>query len=1174
MLLRRYDVHGDSVISSSLNTRLTGFENVIYKKNIMNKSFKCFAATVLFVAGAVNPCLLRAQNYGLLGMDVFPKERLLLPTKDSVPMLRTAGSQPSPFVINTNETPKMYQPALPSPNATALGQFGSIPVGYYTGVPEISVPIYELNLNGKSIPVNISYHASGITVAQEASMVGLGWVLNAGGCITKEVNGWDDFSNSPTGYYYNFNNTLPSTNNFINTDSDIFPQELYTYEQHMKNQWEREPDMFHFNFAGFSGTMFFDLCGRGENTYSIAKAMILNEKEYLDARYHINSKSWVITDALGFAYYFNTKENTVTYQTRENATQYFAPYRPLLRRDIQPETITAWLLDSIVSPQKNVIRFNYTIESVYSIPVSSERVYYSNLDQKPTNLDFHYKYYSCSSQIQQQALLKNIQLDNENLTFTYSDRLDIESSQTGVKAKKLQGINIKDKDESIKNITFEYSYLGNVNDYSKCRLMLDSLLFAGNSSQSIKYSFVYNREELPAKNSLSQDYWGYYNGGTGPSYTDINYLNTNGFYWSAAPPYLSDTGYYIPGFDKTPDEKLMLRGMLTNIIYPTGGKTVFEYEAHTFLHSGVESPLCAAQTIELTKWSYVTLYEGNPEGEIMCDALPTDTFSMQENGWAMLHYEYSKKSYDKAEYMNPMVVTIEKLSGNKFIPFKTSEFSFDEESESRNIRFYFPKGTYRMDITMPKEHSPENVYLVLTGLYNKVLNKGGGLRIKQIADFTEENSINRRIFSYDKSGALILLPEYHKKVVLYSDLSEESEILDHGNIVHYYYGSNSPASPLKSSSLSGYVGYSFIEERKIGTNNEDNGTTEYYFNNMADETTEYPTLFILNYPTIPYLNNGSPSEIYYYDQKDNLKRKKTFQYVRTNQRSVKGLKVQTLPFTMTYIRFYDVYSERWHLEREIDEEYFENTTTPKVTTTEYQYNATNWLCNYTKSSINGHTMEKFIKYPNDFNNAANIGMCRRSMIGIPLEQLVTKDGKIIDGQRTVYKDTLGMYLPDAVDALSMTIPGTWENYTQFYEEKLKIGSYNKNGNAQYQQSATEKVTFLWSYNNKKIVAMINNVTYQEVENALTATYLKSLTDSSNPDIKRLDTMLRTLLANKIVLITTYSYKPLVGLMTTTDPKGLTTYYNYDCFHRLCEVYRMNNNIKEVIESYTYKYAIE
>jgi hypothetical protein len=87
------------------------------------------------------------------------------------------------------QTTHLSQTAPPSPNAASLGLYGAIPVGHYTGVPDISVPIYEIELDGKKFPVNISYHASGIKVSQEASVVGLGWTLNAGGCIVKEVRG-------------------------------------------------------------------------------------------------------------------------------------------------------------------------------------------------------------------------------------------------------------------------------------------------------------------------------------------------------------------------------------------------------------------------------------------------------------------------------------------------------------------------------------------------------------------------------------------------------------------------------------------------------------------------------------------------------------------------------------------------------------------------------------------------------------------------------------------------------------------------------------------------------------------------------------------------------------------------------------------------------------------------
>ena len=39
-----------------------------------------------------------------------------------------------------------------------------------------------------------------------------------------------------------------------------------------------------------------------------------------------------------------------------------------------------------------------------------------------------------------------------------------------------------------------------------------------------------------------------------------------------------------------------------------------------------------------------------------------------------------------------------------------------------------------------------------------------------------------------------------------------------------------------------------------------------------------------------------------------------------------------------------------------------------------------------------------------------------------------------------------------------------------------------------------------------------------------------------------------LLANAMVI--TYTYDPLIGITSTTDPKGSTTYYEHDDFNRL------------------------
>lgn len=77
----------------------------------------------------------------------------------------------------------------PTPEAAALIRFVEYPVSYYTGVPEISVPLYTVKSREISFPVSLNYHASGIKVEDVSGFVGLGWSLNAGGVISRVAHG-------------------------------------------------------------------------------------------------------------------------------------------------------------------------------------------------------------------------------------------------------------------------------------------------------------------------------------------------------------------------------------------------------------------------------------------------------------------------------------------------------------------------------------------------------------------------------------------------------------------------------------------------------------------------------------------------------------------------------------------------------------------------------------------------------------------------------------------------------------------------------------------------------------------------------------------------------------------------------------------------------------------------
>src|SRR5882757_6825583 len=67
-----------------------------------------------------------------------------------------------------------------SPEAAMLGRFGDIPISYYTGTADISIPIYTIKEGGVEVPVVLRYHGSGVKVDDEATNVGLGWSLEPG----------------------------------------------------------------------------------------------------------------------------------------------------------------------------------------------------------------------------------------------------------------------------------------------------------------------------------------------------------------------------------------------------------------------------------------------------------------------------------------------------------------------------------------------------------------------------------------------------------------------------------------------------------------------------------------------------------------------------------------------------------------------------------------------------------------------------------------------------------------------------------------------------------------------------------------------------------------------------------------------------------------------------------
>jgi hypothetical protein len=109
---------------------------------------------------------------------------LVLPLTFSYFNVSGQTSQPNPTFDQ--------HPIPPSPEAQAFMKYGTYPVDYSSGVPKIEIPIYQIKSGSLSLPVSLNYHASGIKMNDLASSSGLGWSLNAGGMVSRVINQVED----------------------------------------------------------------------------------------------------------------------------------------------------------------------------------------------------------------------------------------------------------------------------------------------------------------------------------------------------------------------------------------------------------------------------------------------------------------------------------------------------------------------------------------------------------------------------------------------------------------------------------------------------------------------------------------------------------------------------------------------------------------------------------------------------------------------------------------------------------------------------------------------------------------------------------------------------------------------------------------------------------------------
>lgn len=334
----------------------------------------------------------------LLGSLLLIEINPLVLAQTKAPADSTAGPLKGTNAATTSNAPTVAPNYIPPPpNAASLGVFANVPVSLYAGIPTVSVPIYTIKYRDLTLPISLAYHAQGVRVDQEASWVGLGWALNAGRTITRTIRGLDDMlTGARLGYPNLENQDWPfngqSLGNGVNAATNA---DAAFSAQQISGQRDTEPDLFYYNFAGYSGKFVLGQAQAFDANTKVAKG-ILQSADKLDIRCYIAVNQsvgarWEIITPDGVKHSFTTKEytfqrdnnsyvgtqdrttfigptgadaaclNTTTFGGSSNSGPYPIRYdyaNDLLLTNTHKQ-IGAWYLDTIESPTGAVINLTY-----------------------------------------------------------------------------------------------------------------------------------------------------------------------------------------------------------------------------------------------------------------------------------------------------------------------------------------------------------------------------------------------------------------------------------------------------------------------------------------------------------------------------------------------------------------------------------------------------------------------------------------------------------------------------------------------------------------------------------------------------------------------------------------------------------------------------------------------
>jgi len=940
----------------------------------------------------------------------------------------------------------------PSPEVENYINFINSTVNTQTGACNLEIPLYEIKCGSLRLPVTLNYYSSGRKTYEMNGPVGIGWLLNTGGLISRTVHGKRD---DDTGI--NFPEPVPIAETISNKNNWDFLAGNSGASNWSNIIYDTQYDVFSYNFNNKSGNFIL----KNLNNNKIPETIPNNK---MKIQLHKTNTPvpmidyFEITDESGVFYRFG-KSMISNEDNRENTGDY----------------ISAWLISEIISAnKKDTIHFKYNVIGKLRLNYYELITVRDNHNDIGTNPGQH-EYINDVSNVEEtnqisygSARIKEILFKNGKIVFSQDINSDLISKMDVYSDNVIQ-----------KSIIFSKSILDSpIGLYTfsirdKANYKLDRITFQDNGSNPVsQYSFDY----YPSTdfNTRQNDWWGYYNGSTSYQYCLIPSY-TIPFKSNPMQP-VSTMNIGHPEANRIPNEAYAKSGILKSVTYPTGGKTEFFYESNKYL-SIKNGIVGSCGGLRISK----TIHSENGVEKI----IKTFRYGKNESGYGYVHLE------PEIGLLGFEQSVVKHYDGIFSIVDCLDEGTFTKE--------YLRVRYYSSDV-LPEycAYFHEPVMYPEIAIYNG----------------TPENNMGKTILRYETNLKYLALLGPKFESPMDSEI-DNSITIKHDKIVDLWKKNN------------------LIEKVVLDKYN-------------------LPVKKII----YEYVNN----------QKDNITGLHSCRYYSVPQ----GIEFEKcLGFYEYPVYIYDNYIvssgvQQLHKTTEIN---YSGLDSIAVQTSDY-YNADYLNCKTEKITSQG-LFSKVFYYPNDYLNQFP-NLVSNNMFALNIDTRSYMNTHLIEGNQFKYNDWGQLLEIYNFENASNDIPFVSSNPFTF--SKKQTITYNTDKNPEKVDVIDNvKTYYLWAYNKQYPIAKIETAVNTTINITVDDSQLKKtavLADIQS-DVNYLKGLLNAYVANKDYIVSIYTYKPLVGMTSQTDPAGRTTYYEYDTFNRLKLSRDQNGN---VIEKYDYHYA--